>query len=96
MKVARFILGVTGVACQSGVRRGVFWHGERARRVAYQPVFLAAERKDNGHPLVDVADGFVRLGREDREIHQISKVAPFKNGFRNADLGVCSVEPVRD
>jgi hypothetical protein len=49
-----------GVACQEFGRE--FRHEERARRVAYQAVFLAAERRDQGHPVVDVADGLVRFG----------------------------------
>jgi hypothetical protein len=36
-----------------------------------EPVLLRAARQDHGHAVMDEADGFVCLGREDREIDGI-------------------------
>ena len=59
-------LGCDGVAGEEFGGEG--WYELRAGWAGRQPAFLAAERQDHGHPVMDVADYLVGLGREDGEV----------------------------
>jgi hypothetical protein len=64
-----FIFGGDGVACQ---RLGRERQQELlAGRGGRQPVFLAGERQDDRHSVVDVADYLICIGGEDGEVHRV-------------------------
>jgi hypothetical protein len=50
------------------LKLGVSGEHKHAGRIGRKPCFLAAERQDDGHPIVDVSDCFVGFGRQDGEV----------------------------